>query len=69
MQMKTGIFEGKFSKNTIYRFINNAQTNWQCFTTLLSANIINGFMKLLTDENCKDVFIIDDSQFDRSRSP
>lgn len=68
MQMKTGIFEGGFSKNTVYRFLNNARTNWQRFTTLLSAGIINGFMKPLTDENRKDVFIIDDSLFSRSRS-
>ena len=68
MQMKTGTFEGGFSKNTIYRFLNNTRTNWQRFTTLLSSNIINGFMKPLTDEKRKDVFIVDDSLFDRSRS-
>ena len=68
MQMKTGTFEEEFSKNTIYRFLNNARTNWQRFTTLLSADIINSFMKPLTDEKRKDVFIVDDSLFDRSRS-
>ena len=68
MQMKTGTFGEGFSKNTIYRFLNNARTNWQRFTTLLSADIINGFMKPLTDETRKDVFIVDDSLFDRSRS-
>ena len=68
MQMKTGTFGAGFSKNTIYRFLNNARTNWQRFTTLLSASIINGFMKSLTDEKRKDVFIVDDSLFDRSRS-
>lgn len=68
MQMKTGTFREGFPKNTIYRFLNNARTNWQRFTTLLSAGIINGFMKPLTDEKRKDVFIIDDSLFDRSRS-
>ena len=68
MQMKTGTFGEGFSKNTIYRFLDNARTNWQRFTTLLSADIINGFMKPLTDETRKDVFIVDDSLFDRSRS-
>jgi len=68
MQMKTGIYEENFSKNTIYRFLNNARINWQRFTTLLSASIICSFMKPLTDEKRKDVFIIDDSLFDRSRS-
>ena len=68
MQMKTGTFEGSFSKNTIYRFLNDARINWQRFTMLLSAEIISRFMKPLTDEKRKDVFIVDDSLFDRSRS-
>ena len=68
MQRKTGVFEGGFCKNTVYRFLNNTKTNWQRFTTLLSARIINEFMKPLTSEDRKDVFIIDDSLFDRSRS-
>ncbi len=68
MQMKTGIFEGTFSKNTIYRFLNDVRINWQRFTTLLSADIICRFIKPLTDEKRKDVFIVDDSLFDRSRS-
>lgn len=68
MQMKTGTFEGAFSQNTICRFLNNVRINWQRFTTLLSAHIICCFMKPLTDEERKDVFIVDDSLFDRSRS-
>ena len=68
MQRKTGTFDGSFCKNTIYRFLNNAKINWFRFTTLLSSRIINDFMKPLTGENRKDVFVIDDSLFDRSRS-
>ena len=68
MQMKTGTFEETFSKNTIYRFLNDARINWQRFITLLSSIIVCRFMKPLTDENRKDVFIVDDSLFDRSRS-
>ena len=68
MQRKTGIFDGSFCKNTVYRFLNNAKINWSRFTTLLSSRIINDFMKPLTDKSRKDVFIIDDSLFDRSRS-
>ncbi len=68
MQRKTGAFDGSFCKNTVYRFLNSTKTNWQRFTTLLSARIINGFMKPLTADDRKDVFIIDDSLFDRSRS-
>jgi len=66
MQMKTGTFEGAFSKNTIYRFLNDARINWQRFTTLLSSHIICHFMKPLTDEKRKDVFIVDNSLFGRS---
>ncbi len=68
IQKKTGVFDGSFCKNTVYRFLNNPRLNWLRFTTLLSARIVNGFMKPLTDEKRKDVFIIDDSLFDRSRS-
>lgn len=68
MQRKTGVCEAGFCKNTVYRFLNSTKTNWLRFTTLLSAKIINEFMKPLTDDTRKDVFIIDDSLFDRSRS-
>lgn len=68
MQQKTGVFDAGFCKNTVYRFLNSTKTNWLRFTTLLSARIINSFMKPLTSDDRKDVFIIDDSLFDRSRS-
>ncbi len=68
MQILTGSFKEDFSKNSVYRFLNNKKINWQKFTTLLSASIINGFIKPLTDDNRQDVFIIDDSLFERSRS-
>ena len=64
MQQKTGVFEAGFCKNTVYRFLNNTKTNWLRFTTILSARIINSFMKPLTSDTRKDVFIIDDSLFD-----
>ena len=68
MQRKTKTFEEGFSKNTLYRFLNSVKTNWQRFTVLLASKIINDFMKTLTHEKRKDVFIIDDSLFERSRS-
>lgn len=37
MQRKTGMFDGRFCKNTVYRFLNNTKVNWLRFTTLLSA--------------------------------
>jgi len=68
MQRKTETFTGNFSKNTMYRFLNNAKINWQRFVVILAFRIISEFMKPLTDDSRKDVFIIDDSLFDRSRS-
>ena len=61
MQRKTGVFEEGFCKNTVYRFLNSTKTNRLRFTTLLSTRIINDFMKPLTADDRKDVFIIDDS--------
>ena len=37
MQQQTGSFEEAFSKNTFYRFLNSAKTNWLRFTSLLAA--------------------------------
>lgn len=68
MQMKTGTFDAGFCKNTVYRFLNCTRINWIRFTTLLSEKIINEFMKPLTSDDRKDVFIVDDSLYDRSRS-
>lgn len=48
-------------------FSEQCENNKGCFTVLLSSKIINDFMKPLTDEKRKDVFIIDDSLFDRSQ--
>ena len=68
MQLKTNAFKEDFSKNTIYRFLDNPKTNWKKFTTLLSERIINGFFRRLTNDERSDVFIIDDTLFDRSSS-
>ncbi len=65
---KQGCLKLVSAKNTVYRFLNSTKTNWLRFTTLLSERIINGFMKPLTSDERKGVFIIDDSLFDRSRS-
>jgi hypothetical protein len=37
MQLKTNCFKEAFSKNSYYRFMQNAHVNWLRFTTLLSA--------------------------------
>ena len=50
MQQRTGSFKEAFSKNTFYRFLNSAKTNWLRFTSLLAADIINHDIRDLTDQ-------------------
>ncbi len=66
MQQRTGTFKEEFSKNTFYRFLNSAKTNWLRFTSLLAAEIINNDIQPLTDIKREKVFIIDDSLFHRT---
>ena len=66
MQMRTGSFKENFSKNTVYRFLNSAKTNWLKFTTALASTIINDEVKDLTDEKRSNVFILDDTLFNRT---
>lgn len=66
MQQRTGSFKENFSKNTFYRFLNSTKTNWLRFTSLLASQIINDEVKCLTDEKRSNVFIIDDTLFNRT---
>ena len=66
MQQRTGSFKEEFSKNTFYRFLNSTKTNWLRFTSLLAADIVKNDIRDLTDETRKNVFIIDDSLFNRT---
>ena len=65
MQQRTSSFHEGFSKNTYYRFLNGTKTNWQRFTTLLSAEIINRKLRDLTAEDRINAFVIDDSLHER----
>lgn len=65
MQQKSGSFKEAFSKNTFYRFMNSARTNWMRFTTLLSKAVADT-IEPLTDEDRVNTFIIDDSLFERT---
>lgn len=60
--------EAGFGKDTVYRFINSLHINWLRFTTILTARIIQESILDLTDENRVNVFIIDDSMFERASS-
>ncbi len=64
--MKTKHFSGSFSKNTFYRFLNDPRINWLRFTTLLALAVIRNFFKPLTSYDRADVFIIDDSLYERA---
>ena len=57
MQMKTKHFAESFSKNTFYRFVNDAGINQVRFTTLLARSIIENFFKPLTSEDRADVYV------------
>ena len=65
MQQKTNSFKESFSKNTFYRFLNSAKTNWLRFTTQL-AKLISDIIEPLTDEERVNAFIVDDSLFERT---
>ena len=65
MQKKTGTFKAAFSKNTFYRFLNSAKTNWGRFTTLLSKKVADT-IEPLTSEDRVNAFIVDDSLFERT---
>ncbi len=63
MQIRTNRFDEGFSQNTVYRLLNNVKIHWERFTGLLSERIINGFLRPLTCDERRDVFIFDDSSF------
>lgn len=66
MQFVTGRFTEGYCKNTVYRFLSAAKTNWERFVLLLSERIINRTIRPLTGEKRKDVFIVDDTLFART---
>ena len=68
MQMHQGKSTEDFSKNAVYRFLDNPKANWQKYTIELSADIIGNMLRDLTSKDRRDAFVIDDSLFDRSRS-
>ena len=57
MQQRTDSFKEKFSKNTFYRFLNSAKTNWLRFTSLLAADIVNSVQILLFPKKRSSVFM------------
>ena len=56
--------ELEFSDKTFRNLLNNGKINWQRFLILLTKNVIT-FIRPLTDEDRKEVFIVDDSIYER----
>ncbi len=56
-----------FAKDTFYRFMNSSSINWCKFTLQLASTVIQE-IEPLTNENRRNVLIIDDSLFSRARA-
>lgn len=68
MELKTGVSSPEVHKDTFYRFINSRSINWIRFTSLLAERIINSMVTKLTDDKRVNVFIVDDTIYERKRS-
>ena len=66
MSMRIGSYREAFSKNTIYRFCNNAEINWHKFVRLLSERVIQRFFRPATSDQRIEYFIFDDTPFAKS---
>lgn len=64
--MRIGTYKEEFSKNTIYRFCNDARVNWHRFVRLLSERVISTFMRPATSDKRIEYFIFDDTPFPKS---
>ena len=52
MQMHQDKFTEDFSKNAVYRFLDNPKSNWHKYTIELSADIIGNMLRDLTSKKC-----------------
>lgn len=68
MNFRTRTNEMPFSKDTLYRFLNSPKIHWQKFTARLSAVIAQKSVVSLTDDSRKNVFIADDTLFERKNA-
>jgi len=55
-------------KDTVYRFLKSGKIDWTSFLTHIASRIANTSIIPLTNEQRKNVFIIDDSLYERGRS-
>jgi hypothetical protein len=59
---------GNIAKDTFYRFLNSCNINWRRFIHLLAGKIIRDKLEKLTTEERINVFIVDDTLYERNRS-
>ena len=60
-QIKMGAFHEGFSKNTVYRFLDNAHMNWHMFVLRLSTAVIRYVAGLTEDKNNRYALLVDDT--------
>ena len=58
----------EISKGTFYRLLNSHNINWRRFTRLLVRKSVNERLPYLTDKNGVNVFIVNDTLYERRRS-
>ena len=58
----------KIAKVTFYRFINSCNINWRRFIHLLAGKVIHDKLEILTAKDRVNVFIVDDTLYERKRS-
>ena len=63
MSMRIGTYKEDFSKNTIYRFCNDAGVNWHKFIRLLSERVVRQFMRPASSDDRIEYFVLDDTPF------
>ena len=56
------------AKDTFYRFLNSCNINWRSFIHLLAGKVIGEKLEHLTDPDRVNVFIVDDTLYERARS-
>lgn len=60
-QIKMGAFHEDFSKNTVYRFLENTHMNWHMFLLRLSAIIVRYVAGLTDDKDNRYALLVDDT--------
>lgn len=60
-QIKMGAFREDFSKNTVYRFLENIHMNWHLFLLRLSTIIVRYVIGLTDDKDNRYALLVDDT--------